>query len=74
MVHTIENIHFEGDKLIMNVDKQLIIIKLADVSEKLNSASKAERNEYKVSTSGYGIHWPKLDEDISIDGLLKKAK
>jgi hypothetical protein len=25
---------------------------------------------FEVSPSGYGIHWPRLDEDISIDGLL----
>jgi hypothetical protein len=23
-----------------------------------------------VSPSGYGVHWPLLDEDIAIDGLL----
>ena len=28
----------------------------------------------KVSPSGYGIHWPELDEDLSIDGMIKAAK
>jgi len=23
-----------------------------------------------VSPSGYGIHWPELDEDLSVDGLI----
>jgi hypothetical protein len=23
-----------------------------------------------MSPAGYGIHWPMIDEDISIDGLL----
>ncbi|PKN21436.1 MAG: hypothetical protein CVU65_16870 [Deltaproteobacteria bacterium HGW-Deltaproteobacteria-22] len=23
-----------------------------------------------MSPSGYGIHWPELDEDLSVDGLL----
>ncbi|MCF6158838.1 MAG: DUF2442 domain-containing protein [wastewater metagenome] len=26
--------------------------------------------QYSFSASGYGIHWPLLDEDLSIDGLL----
>jgi hypothetical protein len=30
-----------------------------------------ERNEFKISPSGYGIHWSLLDEDLSINGLLK---
>ncbi|MBW2657327.1 MAG: DUF2442 domain-containing protein, partial [Deltaproteobacteria bacterium] len=33
-------------------------------------ASEEERNNFEISLSGYGIHWPLLDEDISIDGLL----
>jgi len=24
----------------------------------------------EISPSGYGIHWPLLDEDLSVDGLL----
>ena len=31
---------------------------------------KKEQNEFDVSPSGYGIYWPLIDEDISIDGLL----
>lgn len=34
------------------------------------NASEIERNTYEISPSGYGIHWPLIDEDISIDGLL----
>jgi hypothetical protein len=29
-----------------------------------------ERNNFEVSPSGYGIHWPLIDEDLSIDGLI----
>ena len=25
---------------------------------------------YELSGGGYGIHWPDLDEDISVEGLL----
>lgn len=43
---------------------------LANISTKLKNASAAERESFELSTSGYGIHWPLLDEDLSIDGLL----
>ena len=30
----------------------------------------AERANCRVSGAGYGIHWPDLDEDLSVEGLL----
>ena len=36
----------------------------------LLNASEEDRGKYEISPSGYGIHWPALDEDLSIDGLL----
>jgi len=36
----------------------------------LEKPSKEERNNFAISPSGSGIHWPLLDEDISIDGML----
>lgn len=29
-----------------------------------------ERANFQVSGGGYGIHWPDLDEDIGVEGLL----
>jgi hypothetical protein len=30
----------------------------------------AERSHFEISGAGYGIHWPDLDEDIGVEGLL----
>ncbi len=37
---------------------------------RLYKATAAQRKQYKLIGRGIGIHWPKIDEDISIDGLL----
>jgi len=29
-----------------------------------------ERAHYELIGTGEGIHWPELDEDISVEGLL----
>ena len=29
-----------------------------------------ERSSFQIAGAGYGIHWPDLDEDIGIEGLL----
>jgi hypothetical protein len=36
----------------------------------LRSATSAERENYEISPAGVGIHWPDLDEDLSIAGLM----
>jgi hypothetical protein len=43
---------------------------MSEISDRLSKATKIEREKYEVSPSGYGIHWPLIDEDLSIDGLL----
>ena len=37
---------------------------------RLNNASPAKRQSYELMGNGVGIHWPELDEDISVVGLL----
>ena len=34
----------------------------------------AERANIQISGAGYGLHWPDLDEDIGIEGLLLGKK
>jgi len=29
-----------------------------------------ERAHFQMNSAGYGIHWPDLDEDIGVEGLL----
>ena len=37
---------------------------------RLSYATAAERANFQISGAGYGIHWPELDEDIGVEGLL----
>ena len=37
------------------------------------AASRDERERWEVSGGGAGVHWPSIDEDVSIDGLLRGA-
>lgn len=68
--HDVANIHFEGNMLILTIDGKERRYSIDKLSHRLLNASVADRNNYEISPSGYGIHWPSLDEDISIDGLL----
>ncbi len=37
---------------------------------RLSHATPAERDNYQIGGAGRGIHWPELDEDIGVEGLL----
>ena len=68
--HTIESVDFKGNIIILKVDGKTYQFELVKYSSKLLNASEEQRNNYEISPSGYGIHWPMIDEDLSIDGLL----
>ncbi|MBI4475575.1 MAG: DUF2442 domain-containing protein [Acidobacteria bacterium] len=38
---------------------------------RLAHGSMKERQQWELIGPGIGIHWPALDEDISVDGLLR---
>ncbi len=41
---------------------------------RLAYGSPAERANLQISGAGYGIHWPDLDEDIGVEGILLGKK
>jgi hypothetical protein len=69
--HKIDSIHFDQNFIYLNIDGNDIKVALDSLSLKLKSADEYQRMFYKISPSGYGIHWPLIDEDLSIEGILK---
>ena len=41
---------------------------------RLAYGSPDERTNVRIASAGYGLHWPDLDEDIGVDGLLLGKK
>ena len=70
LYHNIENLHFNGKYMILTIDGEETKTRLKDISEALEQASEKEKSTFEISPSGYGIHWPLIDEDIAVDGLL----
>ncbi len=67
-------IDFEATKMILKVDGQEYRVDLPSVSTLLANAKDAARRAYSISGSGYGIHWPEIDEDLTVDGLIAAAQ
>ena len=68
--HVVDKVLIQDDKLILHMDGEIHTFNLSEVSSRLANASPLERERFEISPSGYGIHWPLIDEDLSIDGLL----
>jgi hypothetical protein len=62
---------FEGNFMLLTVNGIYYKIPVDSASAKLKEANQVERDVFKISPSGYGIHWPLIDEDLSIEKLLK---
>lgn len=69
-VHDVANVLVTVDSLYLRIDGRDYRFALAEVSPRLLDASPGEREHFEISPAGYGIHWPAIDEDLSIDGLL----
>lgn len=68
--HDVEVLSFSGTLLRLRVDGKDYEVEITRQSPRLTHASPREREHFEVSPSGYGIHWPEIDEDLSIDGLI----
>ena len=59
------------DELIVHlVDGRTIIVPLAWYPRLLN-ASAEQRSDYRLIEDGEYIHWPQVDEDLTVAGLLR---
>jgi hypothetical protein len=63
----------------VNFDDNYLIVTLSDGREikiplewypKLRRATKEQLKSWRLIGNGVGIHWEKLDEDLSIEGFL----
>jgi hypothetical protein len=66
----VRGVRFTEDTLA--VDGRTIIVPLVWYPRLLDATPEQRRN-WRVSSAGYGIHWPDIDEDLSTAGLLRGA-
>ncbi|MBI5346363.1 MAG: DUF2442 domain-containing protein [Chlamydiae bacterium] len=69
----VEAVYFTRDSLVVDLmDGRTISVPLFWYPKLLNASPK-ERSYWEICGGGYGIHWPEIDEDLSIEGLLRGA-
>lgn len=62
------------DELVIYVENRSVCIPWTECSPALAEASPEARKTAILSPGGYGIHWPALDEDLSVEGLVSVSR
>ena len=66
----IQDVHVTANEIIAHLaDGRVISVPLA-WSGRLSDATPKERANFRLIGVGQGVHWPDVDEDISVEGML----
>jgi hypothetical protein len=63
-------VRFSDDSMTVQLDDGRTLSVPVAWYPRLLHGTKQERDHFELIGDGEGIHWPDLDEDISVDGLL----
>lgn len=70
----VANVACTSDRLEVELkDGRRISVPL-DWYPRLQSATPEQRAVWEPCGAGHGIHWPLIDEDLSVEGLLRGAR
>jgi len=66
-----QNVEFTDDDLVVSlVDGRKVIVPLVWFP-RLSNAARSQLENYELLGGGEGIHWPEIDEDLGVEGLLR---
>ena len=74
VISKITNIYVSEDTLSVDLEDGRSLSFPTGWFPRLAYGTMKERKNFQISSAGYGIHWPDLDEDIGIEGLLLGLK
>jgi Protein of unknown function (DUF2442) len=64
------SVAFTADELVVRLQDGRTLAVPLEWFPRLRDASQAQREDHRFIAHGIGIHWPQLDEDISVRSLL----
>jgi hypothetical protein len=79
---SISAVKLDATAIDVTVTDERLIVTLADGRElsaplawfpRLAEATERQRRKWRFIGHGHGIHWPEVDEDVSIASLLRVA-
>ena len=66
----IQRVRVTKDEIVVDLQDGRVVSVPLTWSWRLSEATPAQRANFRLIGSGQGVHWPELDEDLSVEGLL----
>lgn len=63
--------HPEQDMMLIILNTKVVLNQSLSSYSRLKSADKSQLLKYRLIAGGTGVHWPDLDEDLSLKGFLQ---
>ena len=70
----ITTVSLDDEKLTLSLGDGRVVSVPLSWYPRLCYGSPQERQHFQISGAGFGIHWPDLDEDIGVEGILLGKK
>jgi hypothetical protein len=67
----ITSVGFATDRLFVELSTGRVLVVPLSYTKRLANASEDELKEYRLVGNGRGIHFPLIDEDISVEGIIR---
>lgn len=67
------DVHPELDMMLVVLNTKAVLHQRLSSYQRLITSDKSALLQYELIANGTGIHWPLLDEDLSLKGLLQDA-
>ena len=71
LMFTAEKAWYQDDMICMILSDKKEIRFPISLNEKLRNASQSQVSNIEIICAGTGLHWPDLDEDLSVTGILE---
>lgn len=66
------HLHKDLDLMLIVLNNGKILKRMISSSKSLKMATEEQLNDYRLIGKGAGIHWPQLDEDLSLKVFLQE--
>lgn len=67
---SIKSCTFVRERIVITLETNTVLERSLDDFPKLKAATPEQRDDWRIIGPGVGLHWPSIDEDISLKGFL----
>jgi hypothetical protein len=67
----IKAVGFGNEKMYIELNSERVLSVPYTYTQRLKNATKEELQDYRLIANGIGIHFEKIDEDISLEGIIR---